>query len=256
MLYCTVCGEEISRTRITLAKTAHTTPEEPLIENEVEPTCIAEGSYDEVYYCAVCGEEISRTTVPVEKTEHSPGDYEQEIVTAATCEAEGLAEEVLYCTVCGEELSRTPVTLAKTDHAPGDPVKENEVESTCTAGGHYDQVVYCTICGTELSRDTWYGLDLGHTPRSGTGIVTDPTCTESGYTTYICDRCGESYIDEFSFTDPLGHDYVISYVDGDMEMYESIVTEDGVTYAVWGHWEQCSRCDDLIQVEEGRDKIE
>ncbi len=36
-------------------------------------------------------------------------------------------------------------------------------------------------------------------------VVTDPTCTEGGFTTYICE-CGESYIaDE---VDALGHDYV------------------------------------------------
>lgn len=34
--------------------------------------------------------------------------------------------------------------------------------------------------------------------------VTDPTCTEKGYTTYTC-TCGDSYVD--SYVDALGHDY-------------------------------------------------
>ena len=37
-----------------------------------------------------------------------------------------------------------------------------------------------------------------------TAIITAPTCTERGYTTYICD-CGDSYIDDY--VDELGHDF-------------------------------------------------
>ena len=43
--------------------------------------------------------------------------------------------------------------------------------------------------------------DLGHDyiPR-----VTEPTCTDQGYTTYICSSCGDSYVDDY--VDPLGHE--------------------------------------------------
>ena len=37
------------------------------------------------------------------------------------------------------------------------------------------------------------------------GVVTDPTCTEGGYTTYTCTRCDDEYVDDE--TDALGHDY-------------------------------------------------
>ena len=33
-------------------------------------------------------------------------------------------------------------------------------------------------------------------------VVTEPTCTERGYTTYVCD-CGDSYVADY--TDALGH---------------------------------------------------
>ena len=36
-------------------------------------------------------------------------------------------------------------------------------------------------------------------------VVTAPTCTERGYTTYTCSVCGDSY--KGSYVDPLGHDY-------------------------------------------------
>ena len=34
-------------------------------------------------------------------------------------------------------------------------------------------------------------------------MVTDPTCTEQGYTTHTCTRCGDSYVD--TYVDALGH---------------------------------------------------
>ena len=36
-------------------------------------------------------------------------------------------------------------------------------------------------------------------------LFRSPTCTEKGFTTYICSRCGDSYVSEE--TEPLEHDY-------------------------------------------------
>ena len=66
--YCTVCGEELSRTHQTIAKLEHT-PGEAKRENEVAATYEAEGSYEEVICCAVCGEELSRTRKTIDKLE-------------------------------------------------------------------------------------------------------------------------------------------------------------------------------------------
>ena len=41
---------------------------------------------------------------------------------------------------------------------------------------------------------------LGHNYEA---VVTAPTCTERGYTTYTCANCGDRYVD--TFTDPTGH---------------------------------------------------
>ena len=38
-----------------------------------------------------------------------------------------------------------------------------------------------------------------------TETVTPPTCTEMGYTTYVCETCGDTYKD--NYTDKLPHDY-------------------------------------------------
>ena len=41
---------------------------------------------------------------------------------------------------------------------------------------------------------------------SYTAVVTEPTCTAGGYTTYTCEGCGHSYVGDR--TEALGHDYV------------------------------------------------
>lgn len=47
-------------------------------------------------------------------------------------------------------------------HVPGTPVQENVVEASCEAGGSYDSVVYCTACGEEISREHVDTDPLGH----------------------------------------------------------------------------------------------
>ena len=38
-----------------------------------------------------------------------------------------------------------------------------------------------------------------------TSVVTDPTCTEQGYTTHTCSRCGDSYVDDY--VEATGHSF-------------------------------------------------
>ena len=60
-----------------------------------------------------------------------------------------------------------------------------------------------------------------------TTVVTAPTCTQYGYTTYTC-ACGDSYVSDY--TSPLGHDYKYT------STTEPTCTEDG--YDLY----TCSRC--------------
>ncbi|MCC8196575.1 MAG: hypothetical protein LIO49_07240 [Ruminococcus sp.] len=66
VVYCSDCGEELSRETI-VVPAAHTAGT-AVRENVVEATRTTEGSYDLVTYCTVCGEEISRETVTVPAT--------------------------------------------------------------------------------------------------------------------------------------------------------------------------------------------
>ncbi len=163
VVYCTECGEEISRETKTIDKLAHT-PGEAVQENVVPASCKAEGSYDEVVYCTECNEELSREHKTIDKLAHTPGEAVQENVVPASCKAEGSYEEVVYCTECNEELSREHKTIDKLAHTPGEAVQENVVPASCKAEGSYDEVVYCTECGEKLSQ-THKTIDkLAHTP--------------------------------------------------------------------------------------------
>ncbi len=76
VVYCTVCGGEISR-ETTVIPGGHTPAAEAIKENVVEATCTVAGSYDEVVYCELCEEEISRATITGEidpDNHHYDGD--------------------------------------------------------------------------------------------------------------------------------------------------------------------------------------
>jgi hypothetical protein len=57
----------------------------------------------------------------------------------------------------------------------------------------------------------WYlipaklSADTAHTHTYVNAVVTEPTCTEDGYTTHICANCGESYVDDEVAA--VGHSY-------------------------------------------------
>ncbi len=64
VVYCDVCGEELSRNTVTVPEKGHT-PDEAIKENDLPPTEDEEGHYDCVVYCHDCGAELSRDTVNV-----------------------------------------------------------------------------------------------------------------------------------------------------------------------------------------------
>ena len=109
VVYCTVCGEELSRTAKTIAKIAHTagTAER---ENVKAATCTAAGSYDEVVYCTVCKTELSRTTKTIAKLAHSLTYVPQ---VDATYDAEGVKAHYV-CSTCGQMFSDAAGTTVVT----------------------------------------------------------------------------------------------------------------------------------------------
>ena len=84
------------------------------------------------------------------------------------------------------------------------------VAPTCTTEGSTEYWT-CTECGkyfsdaegnTEIVLSNTVIAALGH---DYVAAVTAPTCTEQGFTTHTCSRCGDSYVD--TYVPALGHNY-------------------------------------------------
>ena len=172
VVYCTVCGEELSREAKTVEKLAHT-PGEAVRENEVPATCTAEGSYDEVVYCTVCHEEVSREHKTIEKIAHTPGEAVRENVVAAICSAAGSYDEVVYCSVCGEELSRENTTIAALGHSWGEPSYAWATDNS--------RVTATRVCAHDESHVETETVDATY------AVTTPPTTEAVGVGTYTSD---------------------------------------------------------------------
>lgn len=111
VVYCSKCGEEMSRVTKTIAKTEDHKAAAAVEENRVDSTCAKEGSYDEVVYCSVCGKELSRETKTIAKKAHTPAAPVEENRVEPTADKAGSYDEVVYCDVCHEEISRVQKTI-------------------------------------------------------------------------------------------------------------------------------------------------
>ena len=136
----------------------------------IEATCEAGGKT--THRCDGCGS--SFVTDYTEALGHSWD--KGTLVTNATCTGEGVME--YRCTRCGcHRLDAGPAD----GHIPGAP-------ATCA------EPQLCTRCGAVLEKA------LGHDYKSE---VKAPTCTEMGYTTNTCTRCGDA--NKTDYTEPVGH---------------------------------------------------
>ena len=148
-----------------------------------EATCTEEGEKERV--CA-CGEKETETIPP---TGHDYGDWTT--VKAATCTEDGLEERA--CALCGNKESRT---ISAVGHNYGDWVVTKK--PTDTKDG--EETRTCTVCGDKITRP------IDKAPHNYEAIRTvAPTCTEQGYTVYVCSDCGKTKNDDY--TAKLGHDW-------------------------------------------------
>ena len=255
VINCIVCGTELSRRNVVVAKKEHT-PGESEIANEVEATCTEDGHRYETVICTVCGEVISSGEVIVPATGHNAAVAVVENGSEATCTESGHYDSVVYCSTCGEELSRTEVTEPAKGHQAAAPVKENEVAATCETEGSYDNVVYCSVCSEEMARTTIKVTALGHdwgpvtytwasdnstvtatkpcrndsshniteTVQAASEVVTEPDCETTGTTRYTATFSNSAFTSQTKTVTvaALGHDYETIY---------EWNYEDGICYA-------------------------
>ena len=261
--YCSGCDKYYSDSEATTEIADISTLTVPMIEHSyvdtvTAPTCTEQGYT--THTCINCGDSYVDTYVAA--TGHTygepvftravdystatavftceSGDDQQRIdatVSSSTVDAECESDGVTKYTAVAvfENVTYTDiqeVAISATGHTPGEPTIENEVPATCTTDGSYDTVVRCTVCGAVISSETTVVPATGHTYEA---VVTEPTCTEGGYTTYTCSVCGDSYVaDE---TAALGHSY------------EAVVTEPTCTEGGYTTY-TCSVCGDSYVADE------
>ncbi len=187
VVYCTICGEELSRNTVGTG----TDPDNHVNTRqaaETASTCIAHG-YTAGIYCNDCGRYIAgHEEKPF--TDHA---WDEGAVTAAFCNAGG---SILYtCTVDGCDATRTVSTDPDpANHTGGTrTATENETAGTCSVKGSYETVTYCLGCGAELSRvrtETDYDPDNHVNTQQVEATVS--TCVRHGYTAgVVCNDCGQ-----------------------------------------------------------------
>lgn len=194
---CAVCGERHIED-ITAA----------LPHNYVAKTTPAtcEGGGKTLHICEGCGS--SFVTDYTDPLSHSWDEGTE--ITGSTCTGEGMIE--YRCVRCGyHRLEGDPAA----GHVPGEA-------ATCTTPQ------LCTKCGAVIVNA------LGHDYQEE---VTDPTCTEMGYTTYTCSRCGDTY--KGNYTDAAGHK------PGDW-----IIDQEPTTDSEGSKHKECTMCGETLETEE------
>ena len=167
-------------------------------------TC--EGGGKTIHICEGCGS--SFVTDYTDPLGHSWDEGTE--VTGSTCTGEGLIE--YRCVRCGYHRLEGD---AAAGHVPGEA-------ATCTTPQ------LCTKCGAVIVNA------LGHDYQEE---VTEPTCTEMGYTTYTCSRCGDTY--KGDYTDAAGHK------PGDW-----IIDQEPTTDSEGSKHKECEVCGETLETEE------
>ena len=198
---CTVCGASYSDS-YTIAS-GHNWGEPVVTTEAVEATCTEQGKTDvRTRTCSVCGESITIGGSVIPALGH---DIKTDAAVAATCTTDGKTEG-RHCTVCGEVITAQE-TIPALGHNWSDwKVTTAAKTPTCTERGKTAvETRSCTTCKRTETRGGDYIDALDH---DYVADVTEPTCTEGGYTIYTCSRCKDSF--RFHETAALHHKIVIT----------------------------------------------
>ena len=145
-----------------------------------EPSCTEEG---EMRYTCACGETY---TVPIAKADHEL----EATVTEPTCTELGFTTHA--CKNC--DYAYTDTFVAPTGHSFDNGTVTKE--PSCTEEGEMRYTCSCGEAYTEPIAKVDHVLEA---------VVTEPTCTELGFTTHACKNCDYAYTD--TFVAPIGHNW-------------------------------------------------
>ena len=146
------------------------------------PTCTTAGY---TTYTCHCGDTYIDNRVDALGHDEVPHQAQ-----APTCTTAGY-EAYVTCTRCDYT---TYKVVPATGHSK---VVDQSVAPTCTATG-LTQGEHCGVCGETLIAQQIVDA-TGHSYKS---VVTQPDCTNQGYTTHTCAVCQDSYVD--AYVDALG----------------------------------------------------
>ena len=172
-----------------------------------EATCTEDG--EERRDCQNCDHYETRT---IEATGHN---YKS-VVTAPTCTEQGYTTHT--CANCGDSYADTYVSALGHSYGAWYQTKAPTYES------EGEERRDCDRC------DEYQTRVIPMLKHEYVSVVTEPTCTEQGYTTHTCTTCGDTYVD--TYVPALGHNFVTYVSDGN-----ATCTEDGTKTA------KCERCD-------------
>jgi hypothetical protein len=195
--------------------------------NVVEPTCGADGSYDE--QCSNCGEIVSTGNVIPATGEHTFGDWTEKV--APTYSAAG--EEERVCSVCGATETRA-IDPIECDHADTTTAEEIIKESTCTVAGSKRVTVTCNVCGEVLSTEVVELPLAAHTKSAVAKITKVPTAAAAGTLSYrcaVCDKVQSEWDEVLPAIDPA---FEIAVADSAAEPSATVTADISITNTNYG----------------------
>ena len=176
----------------------------------IEPTCTTKGT--ERRDCSRC--DVSET-----RNINATGHHYDSFVTPPTCTEKGYTT---YTCKQGDDSYKADYTNAL-GHDYGEWY--TTVEPSCTVNG--TARCDCSRC------DAFDTKPIAATGHNYNAVVTAPTCTEQGYTTYTCKHGDDTYIADYVPAN--GHTEVVD------EAIAATCTESGLTEGL-----HCSVCSDIL----------
>ena len=221
MVYCSVCGEELSRETVTVDSLGHK------YEAEVTEPTYTEAGYT-TYTCSVCDD--SYVADETAALGHTDGEAVKENEVAPDCVNTGSYDNVVYCIVCKEEVSRETITVPTLKHSHNHyGSDENNHWSICSCGAEVEGTTSAheytddkCVCGAIQVKILFLNDDtvIPHTVKGRTVTVNYDMPCRAGYwdeeqQMYIAIPAVDNENGSYSFTVPEGVEEVLIVITGD-----------------------------------------